>query len=159
MTVGRSDAWFGASRSVRASTGWRTEDCPCPRCSLTDLPTLGRGDHTNTGLLSNIIGLARSRGVCMLEKRDGPHTAQARRYNIHSPCSGSPGTGKATVYGYPSVSSSHIYSLFMTEFVCPSLSKTACRRGGVKAPAGETKKTRRSACRRVRSRNESHLTP
>jgi len=44
------------------------------------------------------------------------------------------------------MSSSHIYSLFMTEFVCHHWSKTACRRGGVKAPAGETKKTRRSAC-------------
>jgi hypothetical protein len=94
------------ARSVTKRTCFHrqgAEDCPCPRRSLTDLPTLCRADHTNTGLLGNIIGLAQSRGVGMLEKRDGPHTAQARRHNIHSPCLGSPGTGKATVYGYPLV--------------------------------------------------------
>src|SRR6266403_639285 len=34
-------------------------------------------------------------------------------------------------------------------FVCACMPHKACRREGVKAPAGETKKTRRSACRRV----------
>src|SRR5882724_6387608 len=95
-----STAWRGASDGYWLSRKEGGAHHPPHRHSLTDLPTLGRDDHTNTGLLGNIIGLARSRGVGMLDKRDGSHTAQARRYNLHSPCSVSPNIGRSIACGH-----------------------------------------------------------